>query len=544
LKPKNLVLYFTLSCLLMLTIITFGWTDVLNAAEITDITRINSRTNYDEGKTGWGIADLGIKEVNPFNQFNNSKIDTFLISAQIELVKTVGLNSSECAGETEIVVPAGTPVTYCFEITNTGTAELGLHDLVDDHLGVILDGLPFTLMPGASAFLTQTAVIETDTTNTATWTAYNPGPSDVAVATASASVWMPAPEIELVKTVGLNSSECAEETEIVVLPGTPVTYCFAITNSGNFTLGMHDLIDDHLGVILDGLPFTLMPGASVFLTQTAVIENDTTNTAIWTAYNPGPTDEVTATASASVWMPTPEVELVKTVGLSSSECAKESEIVVLPGTPVTYCFEITNTGTAELGLHDLIDDHLGVILDGLPYTLMPGASVFLTQTAVIETDTTNTATWTAYNLGPTDEVSATASASVWMPAPEIELVKTVGLNSSECAEETEIVVRPGTPVTYCFAITNSGNFTLGLHDLVDDHLGVILDGLPYTLMPGASVFLTQTAVIVTDTTNTATWTAYNLGPTDEVSATASATVNLPVEEYPLYLPVVIRTGMP
>jgi hypothetical protein len=528
----------------MLTIITFGWTDVLNAAEITDITRINNQTNGNAGKTGWGIAELGIKEVNPSNQFNNSKIDPFPLSAQIELVKTVGLNSSECSEDTEIVVLPGTPVTYCFEITNTGTVELGLHDLVDDHLGVILDGFPYTLIPGASAFLTQTAVIETDTTNTATWTAYNPGPSDVAVATASASVWMPAPEIELVKTVGLNSSECAEETEIVVLPGTPVTYCFAITNSGNFTLGMHDLIDDHLGVILDGLPYTLMPGASVFLTQTAVIETDTTNTATWTAYNPGPTDEVTATASASVWMPAPEIELTKTVGLNSSECAKESEIVVPPGTPVTYCFEITNSGNFTLGLHDLVDDHLGVILDGLPFTLMPGASVFLTQTAVIETDTTNTATWTAYNPGQSDVAEATASASVWMPVPEIELTKTVGLNSSECSEDTEIVVLPGTPVTYCFEITNTGTAELGLHDLVDDHLGVILNGLPYTLMPGASVFLTQTAVIETDTTNTATWKAYNPGPSDVAEATASATVNLPVEEYPLYLPVVIRVGAP
>jgi hypothetical protein len=421
LKPKNLVLYFTLLCLLMLTVITFAWTDVLNAAEITDITRINSRTNYDEGKTGWGIADLGIKEVNPYNQFNNSQIDPFPLSAQIELVKTVGLNSSECANEIEIVVPAGTPVTYCFEITNTGTVELGLHDLIDDHLGVILDGFSLNLQPGASVFLTQTAVIETDTTNTATWTAYNPGPVDVVESTASASVWMPAPEVELVKTVGLSSSECAEDTEIVVPPGTPVTYCFEITNSGNFTLGLHDLIDDHLGVILDGFSFSLQPGMSVFLTQTAVIENDTTNTATWTAYNPGPVDVAESTASASVWMPAPEIKLVKTVGLSSSECAEETEIVVLPGTPVTYCFEITNSGNFALGLHDLVDDHLGVILDGFSFNLQPGMSVFLTQTAVIETDITNTATWTAYNIGPTDEVSATASATVNLPVDEYPL---------------------------------------------------------------------------------------------------------------------------
>jgi hypothetical protein len=49
----------------------------------------------------------------------------------------------------------------------------------------------YTLAPNASAFLTQTAVISRPTVNTATWTAFNPGPVDVAVASDTASVWMP-----------------------------------------------------------------------------------------------------------------------------------------------------------------------------------------------------------------------------------------------------------------------------------------------------------------------------------------------------------------
>ena len=89
-----------------------------------------------------------------------------------------------------------------------------------------------------------------------------------------------------------------------------------------------------------------------------------------------------------------------------------SAVAVAPGTDVYYCYEVTNTGTITLGLHDLADDQLGTILSGFPFTLTPGASVWLTQTATITQPTTNTATWTAYNAGPTDVVSATASATV------------------------------------------------------------------------------------------------------------------------------------
>jgi len=93
-------------------------------------------------------------------------------------------------------------------------------------------------------------------------------------------------------------------------------------------------------------------------------------------------------------------------------------------------------------------------------------------------------------------------------------------------------------VTYCFAVTNTGPLALSRHDLVDSHLGVILDGLPFTLLPDASVFLTQTAIITQTTINSATWTAYNPGPVDVVTATDTATVA--VGAYRVYLPLVMK----
>ena len=87
---------------------------------------------------------------------------------------------------------------------------------------------------------------------------------------------------------------------ISVVPGTDVYYCYEVTNTGNVTMTLHDLVDTQLGTILDDFPLALAPGASVSLTDTATVTETTTNAAVWTAFNPGPTDVALATATATV----------------------------------------------------------------------------------------------------------------------------------------------------------------------------------------------------------------------------------------------------
>jgi hypothetical protein len=65
------------------------------------------------------------------------------------------------------------------------------HTLVDNELGTILNNFPYSLTPGASAFITQSTMITYTTINTATWTAFNPGPVNTAVATDTATVTVP-----------------------------------------------------------------------------------------------------------------------------------------------------------------------------------------------------------------------------------------------------------------------------------------------------------------------------------------------------------------
>ncbi len=102
-----------------------------------------------------------------------------------------------------------------------------------------------------------------------------------------------------------------------------------------------------------------------------------------------------------------------------------------PGATVYYCYSVTNTGDITLNLHDLADSELGTIFTGLSYALTPGSSVNtvaagLSIPAVINATTVNTATWTAYNAGPIDLVSAINTATVFVPVlPEVEAAKDV-----------------------------------------------------------------------------------------------------------------------
>lgn len=109
--------------------------------------------------------------------------------ASIDFDLTVGTDPNVCATTNSLTLPVGGgTVTYCYYVTNTGSVSLTRHDLHDDRLGAILSAFPFALTPGASVFLTQTESITLSVTNSATWTAYNPGPQDVVSGTDGVTV--------------------------------------------------------------------------------------------------------------------------------------------------------------------------------------------------------------------------------------------------------------------------------------------------------------------------------------------------------------------
>jgi hypothetical protein len=225
----------------------------------------------------------------------------------------------------------------------------------------------------------------------------------------------------------------------------------------------------------------------------------------------------------------------KTVGLDANVCAATDSIEVEPGTRVAYCYKVTNTGDDTLVFHDLMDDQLGTLLSNFPFILAPSASAFLTQTTIINDSVTNTATWTARTERGM-ETSDSDTATVTVVQPSLSVEKTVGTNANVCAVTDSIEVEPGTRVTYCYMVLNTGSLPLVSHDLVDDQLGTLLSDFPYILAPNASAFLTQTAIINSSVTNTATWTA-RTAASNQASDSDTATVTA---NYRRLLPLILK----
>ncbi|MBE2198541.1 MAG: S8 family serine peptidase [Anaerolinea sp.] len=175
------------------------------------------------------------------------------------------------------------------------------------------------------------------------------------------------------------------------------------------------------------------------------------------------------------------------------------------------------------------------------FTIPAGGTQVITIAVEIASGTLNAWTFANVSIQPvtramTDVTAAHMPIAViptdFIEQPGISLAKTVGTSSATCAVTDAITVPAGTAVTYCYTVANIGNVTLNLHDLDDSELGSILNGFPFALDPGASVFITQTVTLTETTVNFATWTAYNAGPIDVVTATDTATVTIGIPDPP------------
>jgi|GEM_PF-1634623 len=212
------------------------------------------------------------------------------------------------------------------------------------------------------------------------------------------------------------------------------------------------------------------------------------------------------------------------------------------GAPITYTVYITNSGVSDTWNAVITDtlpvsvtfvsassscSHtLGVVNCNLG-NLSSGQSTSITIAVTapsVATVVTNTVSVSSdeidLNLANNTDVETTAvtNASIALT----KLACTDPLNPSTCG--TTINVLSGATVYYQYIVQNTGLITFTTHTLVDSQLGTLLSSAPYTLTPGATFSVITSTVILTDTTNTATWTASD--GTYTVNNQASATVNV------------------
>jgi hypothetical protein len=183
----------------------------------------------------------------------------------------------------------------------------------------------------------------------------------------------------------------------MVVVGSTVSYLYNATNTGETAL-TGAIYDDIFGAV--GSFVNLQPGGWVGYNVSHIITETTTNVATaWGIDQYEQNATATATATVEVYSGA-DIKLTKT----------PSATIVLPGTPVSYLYNVTNIGETPL-TGGIYDDQFGAV--GSFVNLQPGGWVAYNVTHTITENTTNTATaWGVNDFGTNVTDSATAFVQV------------------------------------------------------------------------------------------------------------------------------------
>ena len=403
-----------------------------------------------------------IPSVQPPTDDDDASVDiedeTVVPTAAIDIEKRLYAGhdgGASCPGQNAIEVTTGTAITYCFEVTNTGEAHLANVSIDDPTLGItdadmtLLSGDPALLAPGATAVWFYETTATSDVVNVASTTGTpaepdgtpipdveSPEAEDDASVDVEDQTALPTADIEIVKLVyeghdnGALCDSTADGADVFSTLGTPITYCFVVTNTGEAHLADVTVDDPTLGItdadmtLLSGDPTLLAPGATVVWYYETTIEANVTNVASTTgtpARPDGtpipevepPTDDDNAVVGDQTVLDEEieiEIEIDKRVYEGhdgGAGCATAADDVFAEyGTAITFCFEVTNTGTVHLADVSVDDPTLGItnadmtLLSDDPTLLAPGETVVWYYETTLDNDVTNIASTTGTPVEP------------------------------------------------------------------------------------------------------------------------------------------------
>jgi len=457
----------------------------------------------------------------------------------ITLEKTVVAAGETCPGvqgTDELITGAvGTPVTYCFNVTNTGNTYLSPVTIDDPDLGItdadmtLVSGDPtVALAPGDSIVWSYDATIEGALTNTATSSGTPSDPEGTPTgdepveddddASVTADSEEPVPGILLEKTVLPAGSTCPGVEGVDELytadVGSGAVLCYRIVNTGTTALLPVVLTDPGLGlgpddftIVSDDTTVPLVPGGVLVYEYPTTIgldpvttDGEVVGTAAADDGEPLGLPEVTDVNDAGVEPidPKASITLEKTVlydrqdGPTCPGIEGVDELVLgVDGTKVQFCYYITNNGDTPLFPVQLTDPDLGLGPDDFTIVsgnyngvVMPGDTLLLVHRQPISGDAFTEAraegqpsTDTGDGLA-LDPVFAVNDAGVAMVAPAVLLEKTVlpghdqPCPGVEAIDEMVMATTESSDVTYCFRVVNTGGTALIDITLDDPILGI------------------------------------------------------------------------
>ncbi|MFO1492028.1 MAG: SdrD B-like domain-containing protein [Kiritimatiellia bacterium] len=414
----------------------------------------------------------------------------------IELVKTVYPGhdgGSFCPGAEIVISTNNAPVTYCFEVKNTGALNLINLKLNDATLGMPEINVG-SLAVGQSRMFSVDALILASLTNVAQ--VAGTSVTGVPVSdTDDAEVKKIRPQIQIVKTVAYgDNAPCPGLDFIYAVNGQPVTYCFVVTNLGNVPLTQVEITDDDIG--MSPIPLGDLAVGQSKPAQISVIANGSLTNTAWAVGLPPVGLPVKDDDPAEILGLGPSVKWSKTayIGHDGGARCPGNDVALIngPGTPVTYCFEVKNTGDVTLYNTEVSDPMIG--FSSVVGTLNVGQTVMLHAEVFVNAAVTNVARVTVLPpSGGAFFIDDGAVAENLRAAVQIDKTVAAGYGGyASCildSVKTLNLPAPGA-VTYCFKVRNTGNTHLNNLAITDVDLGVREFDMEYVgpsfpLAPGA-----------------------------------------------------------
>jgi hypothetical protein len=359
-----------------------------------------------------------------------------------------------------LVVQEGTPVRFCYFVTNTGATTVSGISVPG---AASAAGATITLGAGASGWLISPITVAslnfsemaaaTGTTGTKTVISNN----DVA------EVIVPVSDLSILVTASLdNVCGNSDDADLVtVLAGTPVYYCYQVNNVGQTAISGVTVSDPLAGIT--GSATIPAGGSYTFISEASAAATNGTHVGIASGTDSYGFSVVSDPDPAGVLVVHPGLSVFKTVSLDST-CPGLELVQALVGQTVTYCYTVVNTGDTQV-------DGVVVRDDGALITLgdvAPGASISGSNVVAVLADTTTLAVAGGTDAATrTPVLSAGDDAAVDVIHPALTTAVTVSLDGT-CPGQELVNVLAGTSVTWCSTVTNTGDTAIGSVSITDD----------------------------------------------------------------------------
>lgn len=414
-------------------------------------------------------------------------------SPDITVVKRTNGISAEI--EPGPYIKVGDPVTWTYEIINSGNITLTGIAVTDGKLGPI--SCPSDVLGQGQSTSCQASGVASAGQYSNTVTAVGMPPVGQNVSGEGVSYYYGVDaEISLKKLT--NGQPGANPPGPYVIVGDLVNWTFIVSNTGNSTLTDIVLNDDQLGAVT--CPSTALESGQHMSCQV----NDTatagqhTNTATVEGRPPvGPS--VSDQDSSHYYGVDPGVATKKLT--NGQEASRAPGPYVLEGNPVSWTYIVTNTGNITLTTVTVTDSRGEEVTCEQNSLGLDAAMTCVASGIAGSGQYSNTAQVTAGPLfGP--QVIASDTSFYFGMSPELKLTKRTNSQIARSAPGPYILVNQ--PVTWTYDITNSGNITLSAIVLVDDQLGPII--CPKDILSAGESMACQESGLATagQYTNTAT----------------------------------------